>query len=444
MNSAIIVFTSTPAQEDVQDYLYVSDWDQFASKNIEPCGFWIASSLAKDAQDLVKKIRSSDWWDRLVFTETATDIETDGILPLKDALKRGLRAEAMKASLKLDLSSLDQIERLMLYLYIREEYELVPKLQSEEKSLYIYPLLSLLGMSRGATNWLASLSRRRILESVRLIDRLRLCRNCGSAHLYFVDVCPNCSSIEIQATTSIHCFTCGYVAKKSDFEVEGGQICPKCQATLRHIGVDYDRPMSQYGCGACHHLFIEPAVIARCLQCDSKGDPEHLDVMEIHSLKLSLHGRETMRMKQIQESFSALESANYVATPYFKQMLSWAAVTRERHDELVFSLILVEFLNPGEIVESMGATRAYLMLDEFARRLREMLRESDITTRTTEEKLWLFLPFTPPEGLAARLKKMVDEVQPTVGLNLEIDFKVFYSSRDARKGDTADTIMQRM
>ncbi len=444
MNNAIVVFAAIPNQETGPDYLYASDWQDFISKNAEPCGFWIASSLVKDASDLVRKIRSSPWWDRLVFTEVQTNALTDGILQVKDALQRGLKAEATKASLKLDPSSIDQVEKLMLYLYIRGEYELIPELQPEAKSLYTYPLLSLLGMEKDAENWLATLSRRGILEPARLVDRLRLCLHCGSAHLYFVDICPNCSSIEIKATSSLHCFACGHVARESEFEVEGGMICPKCQATLRHIGVDYDRPMAQYACGACHHLFVEPSVVARCLQCGSKDNPEKLDVVEIHTLKLSSHGREMLRMKQIHESFSALENANYIVTPFFRQMVSWAVVTQERHNELFFSLILVQFLNPGEIVDSFGATHAYLMLDEFARRLREMLRASDVTTRTTEEKLWIFLPFTHPEGFAARLKKLVEEVQPDRGIRLEIDFSVFYSPRDCRKGDTADLIMQRM
>ena len=60
--------------------------------------------------------------------------------------------------------------------------------------------------------------------------------------------------------------------------------------------------------------------------------------------------------------------------------------------------MLIEFTNATELIEELGAARVFLLLDEFARRLHELLRTSDITTRTQEDKLWLFLPFSDPAG----------------------------------------------
>ncbi len=445
MNNAIVVFSNFTRSEAQEDYIFAADWEDFLYRDKSPCGFWIAASWNGDIPELVKNIRQSAWWDRFIFTEnTCDDVGLDGSFSQTDALYRGLRAEAAKASLQLDIASLDRVEKLLLYLYLREGFELAPKLEAEAKTLYCYPLIRMLGLGDDTGDWLATLVRRRFLEPMKLLDRVRLCLHCGSAHIYFVDVCPNCSSIEIEASPALHCFTCGHVARQSNFEVEGGLVCPKCNARLRHIGVDYDRPMTQYGCSTCHHLFIEAQVIARCVHCGAKDDPGKLDVVEIHSLRLSSVGRGALRMKQVHESFSALDNANYVVPPFFKQMVSWAAVTQERHKELIFGLILVEFLNPDEIVNGFGATRAYLMLDEFARRLREFLRASDVTTRTTEERLWLFLPFTTPDGVASRLNKLINELQPEVGPKLKINLRVFYAPRDILKGDTADSIMQRM
>ena len=87
-----------------------------------------------------------------------------------------------------------------------------------------------------------------------------------------------------------------------------------------------------------------------------------------------------------------------------RRMLDWALATQARHTEMQLSLMLVHFQNTAQVIEEQGAARVFLMLDEFARRLHELLRSSDITTRTEEEMLWLLLPFSSTEGLAARLE----------------------------------------
>ena len=68
-----------------------------------------------------------------------------------------------------------------------------------------------------------------------------------------------------------------------------------------------------------------------------------------------------------------------------RRLLDWTLATHARHPEMRFALILVEFQNATEVIEQQGAARVFLMLDEFARRLHELLRTSDITTRTQEE-----------------------------------------------------------
>lgn len=384
-------------------------WDAFMAARLTPLGFFVDGWTPQEQADLAEKVRASAWWDRPVLVATGNDTLpplADGAATYSQALVFSERSLAVRRSLRRDTASLYFDERVLFFLYLRDNAELQPVCDRSSHQLYRYPMVEALAREgEDAADCLATLTRRRLLEPALLVDRTRHCRSCGGAHLHYLDVCPHCSSIHIGKAASLHCFSCGQVGPERDFHDNGALVCPKCSASLRHIGVDYDRPLTQYACGSCHHVFMETSVIARCLDCNAKADPDKLDVREIATLRLAPQGRAALRAGQIQESFAALDTANYVDPPFFRRLLDWTLATHARHPEMRFALILVEFQNATEVIEQQGAARVFLMLDEFARRLHELLRTSDITTRTQEERLWLLLPFSSPEGLAARLEK---------------------------------------
>jgi len=55
------------------------------------------------------------------------------------------------------------------------------------------------------------------------------------------------------------------------------------------------------------------------------------------------------------------------------------------------------------------------LLDEFALRLNEKLRDSDVITRIEENSLLLLLPFTDPEGLKARIEQIFQQMASEEG-----------------------------
>jgi GGDEF domain-containing protein len=286
--------------------------------------------------------------------------------------------------------------------------------------------------------------RRNLLQPGTLVDSTRHCRQCASAHQHFLDVCPHCSSIDIRKGASLHCFACGQVAPEGDFHGDLGLVCPKCHAHLRHIGVDYDRPLTQFACARCHHAFIEAAVVVRCLDCGAEDDPATLDVREVSVLRLSPHGRAALRAGQLQESFAVLETTNFVVPNFFRRMLDWALATQVRHQELRFGVVVIEFLNATALIDTVGATRTFMMLDELARRLRELLRTSDLTTRTSEQVLWAFLPFSSAEGFAARVRHALAEAQSGDGARLEARLAWLQAPEQVRPGMDAETLMEQL
>lgn len=405
----VIIGEAKPADSSAGLELPVAvfpDWEAFIEAGTTVAGFLVALADPREVAKVALALRTSPWWLRLACSRRGMPPNSllDGEATLAEACDRVLKSEARRQTLNLPLEALEAEERLLAFLYLRDGARLVPVLDPAYRLLYRYPLVeAVAGAAAEAPDWLGNLVRRQLLEAQELVDRVRHCPACASAHLMFVDVCPQCASIQIARTELLHCFTCGHVAEESAFVSEGGMRCPNCRTALRHIGADYDRPLSQYRCGSCHHIFVEPDVLARCLQCATATEPDHLDIREVSVLRLSTRGRVALRAGDIAESFAALESANYVVPSYFQHMLGWMLLTARRHKELAFSLVRVEFLNVPDVLEAIGPTRSFMLLDEFARRLREILRSSDVTTRTAEDHLLLLLPFTTPEVVVKKI-----------------------------------------
>ena len=442
--SALVIFSNVSSQED-SPHICVASWLDFLSRAHEPSGFWIDSSWEGDLAQLALEIRQSNWWERLAFTENpCSNPLLDGQISLADAVPRCDRAQLAKASLKVDLVGLIPAERLLLYMYIRGKYLLIPRYDQSSKGLYVYPVVDVVGGGEADTEWFARLTRSQLLSPELLYDRIRVCRECGSGHLSYVDICPSCSSIHIKHTPSLHCFTCGHASRKSDFEVDGKLVCPKCEMRLRHIGVDYDLPMAQYLCRKCHSSSMEARIVASCFDCKHIDEPDKLDVNEIFSYSLNSRGLEALRQGHFYAPVNIGSDMNHVLPAYFKQLLLWAATTYERYTSLAFSVFLIEFTNTDELLARLGASKVYELIDEFTLRLREVVRASDVTSFDTADRLWLLLPFNTPDDTEARLREKTAELQPSDGPGLAIRLKIFHAPRDMAKGDDCDAIMTRL
>jgi GGDEF domain-containing protein len=189
---------------------------------------------------------------------------------------------------------------------------------------------------------------------------------------------------------------------------------------------------------------VEASIVTRCLDCAAVADPATLDVREVAPLRLTAHGRAALRAGQIEESFAALDLPNSVVLNYFRRLVDWALAAQQRHAELSFGLVLIEFEDAAGLIESMGAPRAFLLLDEFARRLHELLRTSDVTTRTSEQKLWVFLPFSSPEGFAARVRRVLQEQAGPVRDKLKVRVRHLWAPAQVARGEQAAELMQRL
>jgi hypothetical protein len=440
----MVIFSNGPVL-DRPSHIQVGSWNQFLALSCEPDGFWIDASWPGAASQLAAQLRASPWWDRLAFTAgPCAEPLLDGQAELDDATRRCARAQLAKASLAPNLATLLPAEKLLLYLSIRDKYELLPRYSKANKGAYAYPLAEALGAGEPDHDWFEQLVRGHLLTPVRLVDRIRTCPDCGSAHLSYVDVCPACSSIELRHTPALHCFTCGHVARKSDFDAGGHLTCPRCDKRLRHIGADYDAPMAQYLCGQCQNVALEPRVVATCFDCRHSHEPGKLQVREIQSYALNWQGQEALREGQLHGAFHSASGGAHMHPAQFRQMLQWSTLAQQRHAVLSFSVFLIEVDNIDALLAWHGAHAVHPMLHECASRLRAGLRVSDVTCLDSAERLWVLLPFAAPAAAGARLLALAEQMEPAGGPRLTLRLNSLHAPHELARNDGPDAIMARL
>jgi hypothetical protein len=393
----IVIFSEQTSAHPAQPR--VASWDAFLALGVDPAGFWIDRSWQGDPGELAWRLRTSAWWDRLAFSALpCADPLLDGQLSLEETIERCSRAEAARQEFAPRLAHPTPAEKLLLYLYLRGAHEMAPAYDRNARGLYTWPLAAALGAGQRDDGWFERLVRSGLLRPVRLVDRLRACTACGSAHLSYAETCPECGGIDIVRAELLHCFTCGHVDDRDAFGSGDAMCCPKCRAQLRHIGVDHDRPAARYRCNQCRHVAMEPRVVASCFDCGRANDPSRLQVRDIRSWSLDWQGVQALRQ--------GLPTASAPAAPelpvaQFRQVLLWAVAGLQRRPALGLALLRIEAADAPALEDVPGAAQA--MLDEAFARLRAVLRASDLACRDQPGRLWLLLPMTPPQPVAARL-----------------------------------------
>lgn len=300
-------------------------------------------------------------------------------------------------------------ERVMAWLWPRSRAEIMPLRTSGNPQHYSFPLLEALADDEPVNMpvWLQLMTQQGWLEAMELNDRVRLCTGCGSGQLNYVDVCPQCSALDIVRQPSLHCFTCGHVAPQEHFLKSDVLMCPNCLSRLRHIGSDYDRPLENFRCQSCQSFFVDAGVEARCLDCSVRHNPAELRVREIRHYRLGETGR--LRCRQGLKEAPQIERfgrLNLVGANSFRGLLDWEMQQLRRYGEPCSSLIVVRFVNLSETLHAIGDSRGTALIDGLVERIQETIRDTDRCTRTQEEFLWLLLPRTDFSGMSTLKQRL--------------------------------------
>ena len=400
-------FSETPV---AQTFASFKAWEAQQGQDARALGFYVKCGAGTDWLDSIQGIRRSAWWNLPVFSAP----ESKDAEPYVDSLCSVEQAQEFAQGMLLRRQGLPDAsefvgleERLLFFLYERGmQASLTPLLDRNSTQLYRYPVADLLAFEHeDGLQAVDALVRRGLLRDDGLVDRTRHCNSCHSAHIHFVDLCPHCEDIDIRKESALHCFACGYVGPESTFLEREQLECPKCHTHLRHIGGDYDK---------------------------------------LCRWQLSAAERNAIRLDGVLGSFAALKARSYVDPMVFQKMLDWAANIQLRHQEFRFNLMTVELHHSAEILEHLGAMRLYLMLDEFALRLNEKLRDSDVITRIEESCLLLLLPFTSPEGLKARIEQIFAQMASEDGDVRKLRLVIRTYEGEPSEKATALGMMQKM
>ena len=339
----------------------------------------------------------------------------------------------------------DQDNKILEFLLCRPDYIAMPVKNWRSRKIYNYPILDVFAdKSTDTEQWMQTLHNRDLITQVELIDRIRECPYCGSGHLTFVDICPNCQSIDIVNVPFIHCFTCGNVEPQEKFISGDSLNCPRCHIHLRHIGVDYDRPLENHLCNSCGHIFEEPEVIANCAECGRKSKTEDLIVAEKSSFQLSEHGKVVTQHNNITDVVKILDNINYAHLPYFQFVTNWLISMYKRQNDMNFSVVGLNLDNMTQLITDMGKGKASMILHGFAERLRELVRTTDICTRSSETHFWLLLPQTDSNGcehFKKRLNEIKQESEQEGGETLSFTIESYSSDSDYNQDETAELVM---
>ncbi len=438
---------------DLFEVRHFNDFSDWGKNRVNSSAFIIVGKDQQYSSSLLRKIRRDDEvFASLCFAADPVapfdNFLLDGQLPQPPALLEAVnQVEDLLKSLKSNDTYITHQGRLIKYLWLRPNFIIQSHHDWQHPRFYRYPLLEALSQDGSDSfEWLRNLANNKIIEASAMIDRQRECAYCRSAHLSFVDICPNCLSIDIKQQASLHCFTCGCVDVQDKFMHSGTLVCPKCHTHLRHIGSDYDRPIENYRCQSCSQTFIEGDVQVRCAMCEKEMQPSELVLNEIHSWRLSDKGRTIAFRGEAFDLSSGFDQLDFISRELFIHDLDWMMVTSRRYPNVHFSLFGIYFANLPDLVELFNHARLLQMLESFAQRLRSLLRTPDLSTRTAENMLWLLLPSTDEQGLSGFQKRIESSMNALLEESeYKLDFRfIGISSQNISAKENAPLLLARL
>lgn len=88
---------------------------------------------------------------------------------------------------------------------------------------------------------------------------------------------------------------------------------------------------------------------------------------------------------------------------HFAHMTDWLLKWRKRDSSMFFSLLLIEFKNPSELGNVLGAKYAMELIKRIGHEIDDALRSTDLLSRTHVSSFWVLLPHGAPDLVLLKL-----------------------------------------
>ncbi|MDX9841691.1 MAG: diguanylate cyclase [Desulfobulbus sp.] len=147
----------------------------------------------------------------------------------------------------------------------------------------------------------------------------------------------------------------------------------------------------------------------------------------------------------MEDVFALLDTVNSVSPTYFLNLVNWLLALARRHNEERFTIIGLRLQNMVELNARLGQQPVLDMMDTLATRLRELVRSTDLSTRTGQQMFWLLLPKTGQ----AQHRIVLDRILALRNLLPDgggIDFEtvVFSAPEDMQSDETGKLLLARL
>jgi response regulator of citrate/malate metabolism len=334
------------------------------------------------------------------------------------------------------------VEKTLEYIYTRQIRDFKPLSFRNAKLGYIYPMLT------------ANFDFNREDQAVKILDiaveegfvtseyfdSFYTCNHCSNSHLHFREGCPNCQSTNIESEDQIHHFSCAYMGPRSDFETSDNSrdlICPKCDKTLTHIGVDYDKPSEIFECNRCNERFQDPLVKAKCRNCNSDIKVENLVKKRLMSYQLTNLGEDAAKGK-IAVDVGELDSMlDVIDIAYFKRTLT-KEIERKKEAEFESTVASIYLENISELYDQLGEQRSKNLVRELYEVAVNEVSRSDEVIFKNMITLWMLITESGIQEadvltnkVMSRLKELVDDNNPNFTLKISKNIQAVEADKSA-------------
>ncbi len=274
------------------------------------------------------------------------------------------------------------MKKILNYMYTRELRSIKPYPDLHSAIGFTFPLLSINfeTFEEGKVLEVLDWAQKENLIWPDFHDRVYLCNACGAGHLSYREICPSCNSANMKSEDLVHHFPCGYIGPISDFKNKVDSVlgCPKCNKSLRHIGVDYDKPSIINHCLSCNEVFQDYIVKALCLQCKSDTDVQYLVSKNINVYRLTKKGRNAATSGIITSEYGGSDDV-FGAVDYktFNTMMHYEQERIKSNKTLSTNIAVLYLENIFDLLRKLGKSKEKALITELVSLIRENITPAD-------------------------------------------------------------------
>ncbi|PWH86699.1 TackOD1 domain-containing metal-binding protein [Brumimicrobium oceani] len=321
------------------------------------------------------------------------------------------------------------IQKTISFMYSRNIDKMKPNVDFNSGIGYNYPILSV-NFSRKEEHQVLNIIKTMTEEKLitkEFHDSVYLCNNCTSGYMSYREVCPKCNSSNAVSQDIVHHFPCSYVGPIEDFknQIDDELNCPKCNKTLRHIGVDYDKPSIVNDCLSCGHRYQDFNVKAKCMNCQFDNEVEELKKSTINVISITKKGQVMAVNGYVTTSRDLQEIKGTVKLDTFTTMLKYE-VERLKQTDGKSNLAVLHLKNSGEAYSKMTTDLQKTMLNFLIQDIRKNIPTSSIITFYSSSTILISLNDLPLK-IAKRLTQDIVDLMTAL---IETNFKDMVVSID--------------